>query len=435
MSKKAASDAGDVTPATRFLRSAKLCRIRDLKQLSILSELVGDISGLIHALQKERGASSILLGSHGEQFAQRLAQRSAECRELEQVVRARLEHVDEQLDRMSSGARFYTRVACAFHELDMLPGIREQILALTLAPQDAVKIFSDIIGSLLAVVFEAADIAADPAVSRALVALVNFAQGKEFAGQERATAGAAFSRGHLLATEHQRLQHLVAAQEQAFHIFREFALPPQATALQRLFIGREANELERMRKVVLGNGRANNLAGISGEAWYEQITQRIDAMKTIEEQLNADLKRLCASKLQEVETESDSLERLNHDALAEPAPVAMLVMDADPALNAGLEGVGLYNLEGMKPKPMRSILDVIQAQSRRIHDVRHQLESARSALHERKAVDRAKGLLMSNRKLTEEQAYALMRQTAMNQNKRMVEVAEAIVGMAEILKP
>jgi len=83
---------------------------------------------------------------------------------------------------------------------------------------------------------------------------------------------------------------------------------------------------------------------------------------------------------------------------------------------------------------MRSILNVIQAQSRRIDDVCAQLESARAALGERKVIDRAKGLLMSSRKLSEQAAYALMRETAMRQNKRIVDIAESIVSMADILK-
>src|SRR6202521_3729103 len=99
------------TPAARFLRSAKLRRARDLKQLSILSELVKGISELIHALQKERGASSIYLGSNGAQFADRLVARVAESHSLEARVRDHLEHVDEKLDPLSCSARFYTRAA------------------------------------------------------------------------------------------------------------------------------------------------------------------------------------------------------------------------------------------------------------------------------------------------------------------------------------
>jgi AmiR/NasT family two-component response regulator len=424
------------TPVARFLRSARLCRARDLKQLLVFSELVRRMGELIHALQKERGASSIFLGSNGVQFADRLAARIVDCRECEQVARAGLEHVGKKLDRMSSGARFYTRVALAFRALDALADTREQIASLTMVPQDAVKAFTDIIGCLLAVVFEVTDIAADPTISRALVALVNFAQGKEYAGQERATAGAAFSRGHFHASEHRRLQHLVIAQEQSFRIFAEFADPAQTTAFQGILTGPESAEVKLMRKVAFVGGPLGELAGVTADAWFEQTTRRIDAMKAIEDQLAADLKRLCADKLAEARDERERIDVDSPRAVAATSSVAMLVTDVDPALNnLGLDGgVGLYTLDSSQPTAMRSILDVIQAQSRRIEDVSNQLQSARLALTERNVIERAKGLLMKSRRLSEKEAYALMRESAMNQNRRIFEVAEAILSTAEILK-
>jgi AmiR/NasT family two-component response regulator len=123
------------------------------------------------------------------------------------------------------------------------------------------------------------------------------------------------------------------------------------------------------------------------------------------------------------------------DDLAANPRIAMLVTDAGPAVNSlGLEGgAGLYTVDAVLPKPMHSILDVIRAQSRRIDDVSQQLESERVELAERKVIERAKGLLMKNRRLSEAQAYALMRQTAMQQNKRIFDIAEALVSMADIL--
>src|SRR6266851_3622815 len=235
------------TLAGRFLRSAQLCRARDLKQLSVLSDLVEGISELIHALQKERGASSIYLGSNGAHFAERLAARVAESRSLEVRVRDHLEHMDKKLDPLSCSARFYTRVAFAFRALDTLPGTRGQVSALALAPQDAVKAFTDVIALLLAVGFEAADTAADPETSRALIALVNFAQGKEYAGQERATAGAALSRGHFDAVDRRHLRHLEAAQERAFKIFTEFADPRHVTMFLELSSSPETVEFKQLR--------------------------------------------------------------------------------------------------------------------------------------------------------------------------------------------
>jgi hypothetical protein len=404
--------------------------------------LVRDISELIHALQKERGTSSIFLGSNGAQFADRLGARVAHCRDLEQVVRERLERVDEKLDRMSCGARFYTRVALAFRALDSLAGIREQIVALTMAPQDAIKEFTEIIGCLLGVGFEVADIAADPAISRALVALVNYVQGKEYAGQERATAGAVFSRGSFHAVDQRRLRQLVTAQVQAFRIFAAFSDPAHLAAFNQVIAGRDSAEVRRMREIVFAGSPPGQAVGVTADGWFEHATRRIDAMKSIEDQMAAALGHLCGAKLAEVSGEPDPADTGHLHAITTTAPAAMLVMGVEPAPDQlGSEGgVGLYTFDGSytldcsAPRPMRSIFEVIQAQSRRIDQMSNQLESARVALAERKVIERAKGLLMNSRKLSEKEAYALMRETAMNQNKRISEVAEALVSMAELLK-
>jgi AmiR/NasT family two-component response regulator len=149
-------------------------------------------------------------------------------------------------------------------------------------------------------------------------------------------------------------------------------------------------------------------------------------MQAIEQEMNTQLRALCTVKLGETRERAESAAPELTDAA--PSPVAMLVSDI-----AG--GVGLYALDAALPAPMHSILDVIQAQSKRLNDVSNELESARAALVERKSIERAKGLLMLNRQLSEKQAYELMRQSAMNQNKRLYEIAEAIISMADILQP
>jgi AmiR/NasT family two-component response regulator len=438
------------TLAVRFLRSAHLRRARDLKLLSILSDLVKGISELIHALQKERGASSIYLGSNGAHFADRLVARVAESRSLEARVRDHLEHMDEKLDPMSCSARFYTRVAFAFRALDSLPGMREQVAALGLAPQDAVKAFTDVIALLLAVGFEAADTAADAETSRALIALVNFAQGKEYAGQERATAGAALSRGHFDAVDRRHLRHLEAAQERAFKVFSEFADPRHLTLFLELSSSPETAEFKQVRARAFEQGPSGEhsaataespaataeLPAVSADAWYEVTTRRIDAMRGIEDCVAADLGQLCAVKLADAKAGAKRVDAIDREVLNLTAPFAMLVTDREAADNtAGMAGgVELYGMEDGLPKPMRSILDVVEAQSRQIDDINSQLESARVALTERKTIERAKGILMRSRRLSEKDAYTLLRQTAMSQNKRIFDVAEAIISMADIFK-
>ncbi len=410
------------TPAVRFLRSAQSRRARDLEQLTILGDLVKTISGLIHALQKERGASSIYLGSGGIAFADRLAARIADSRGLDDRMRDHLERMDEKLAPMNCSARLYTRVAFACRALDSLPLIRKQISELTSAPQDAVEAFTQVISLLLAVGFEAADIAADSQVSRALIALVNFAQGKEYAGQERATGGAALSRGRIEAADRGRLLRLQAAQNQAFKVFAEFADPRHAGAFHELCGGPDAAEIERMRASAFELGPIDGPTASAADAWYELTTRRMDAMRGIEVVASDDLARLCAAKFDEAMAGVERIDAIDLDVLKLSAPFALLVTDIDQA------GDGL-------PKPMRSILDVMEAQSRRIDEINAELQCARAALIERKTIERAKGILMQGRRLSERDAYQFLRQTAMNQSRRIFEVAEAVIGSVGASKP
>lgn len=119
------------------------------------------------------------------------------------------------------------------------------------------------------------------------------------------------------------------------------------------------------------------------------------------------------------------------------APLAMLVAHLDLEEDGAGRGEvgGWYGVSEGLPKPLHSILEVVEAQSRQIEDINTQLEIARSALAERKAVDRAKGILMRSRRLSEKDAYTLLRHTAMSQNKRMVEVAEAVISMEDMFPP
>jgi hypothetical protein len=414
-------------PVQQLLRSARSCRIRDLQQLAILARLVNHTSELTHALQKERGVSAIYLGSNGGQFAAQLATRIADSHELELAVRQQLEHIDDKLDRMSSGARFYVRVALALRALDGLATARQQIAALAMAPQDAVRAFTNLIGCLLAVGFEVADVAADPVISKAMLALVTFSQGKEYAGQERATIGGVFSLGTIEVADLRRHQHLILSQDQAFQHFSDFAEPRYVAAFETIVKSGDSAEVRRMRHILSGGSRTERIASATADAWYRHTTSRIDAMKAIEGDMATGIGGLCDSTLSTAESA---------DEVPELSPVAMVVTDIDPSLNQlGLEGgVGLYILEAGMPRPMRSILDVIRAQSRQIDDMTSQLESARVALAERKTIERAKGLLMQSRRMPEKEAYALIRETAMNQNKRIFEIAEAIVSMSNILK-
>jgi AmiR/NasT family two-component response regulator len=198
--------------------------------------------------------------------------------------------------------------------------------------------------------------------------------------------------------------------------------------------GGDWREVARLRAAAV---EGDSASGITPDVWYAAATRRMDGLKAIEDAMTAALAQLCERTLSEPAASEEGQDGLRaREGVQAGAPLALLIGDVDPAVN-GLElagGVGFYVFEGALPRPIRSILDVLDAQFRRISDVSSQLDAARTELSERKVIERAKVLLMKGHQLTESRAYGLMREMAMGQNKRLVEVARAIIGMAERLR-
>ena len=208
-----------------FLVAAKRCEIAELQELALTSALVNVTGRLIHGLQRERGLSNLHIGSQGERFTEMRAKQIEECRQIESELRACFDNLDTESVRVGHGARLFSRIAYVLHGLDALGGLRERVGSLAWTTRQATDAYIRLIAGLLAVVFEAADSASDPEVSRLLVALFNFMQGKEFAGQERAAGSALFACGRAETIEQQRLLHLIESQERCLQVFVEFANP------------------------------------------------------------------------------------------------------------------------------------------------------------------------------------------------------------------
>lgn len=116
-------------------------------------------------------------------------------------------------------------------------------------------------------------------------------------------------------------------------------------------------------------------------------------------------------------------------------PVAMFVDRSDAGLTkAAIEaGVSAYVVDGLRSDRIRPVLDAAIARFHMFSRMRSELAATKAALEERKVIDRAKGLVMRSKGISEEQAYGLLRKAAMDQGKKLVDVAQAIVTAAEIL--
>ena len=146
-----------------------------------------------------------------------------------------------------------------------------------------------------------------------------------------------------------------------------------------------------------------------------------------------------------VDAESEARDALEHVVMAtrdERRPIVMFTNDhdTDNARAAVAAGVSAYIVAGLQPARIRPILDVALARFQHEQALRQELAETRSELQElstelkdRKVIERAKVLLMQRQQLTEQDAYARLRKAAMDKNLKLVEVAQRMLDVADLL--
>jgi response regulator NasT len=131
----------------------------------------------------------------------------------------------------------------------------------------------------------------------------------------------------------------------------------------------------------------------------------------------------------------DTLESMTVLNQHNPKPVIMFSEEGDSQIisQAIQAGVSAYIVDGINPRRVKPILDVAIARFREYQALRKELKQTRDQLADRKIIDKAKGLLMKTKGLDEEQAYHAMRKMAMDQSKPLVEIAQNILSVMELL--
>ncbi len=133
----------------------------------------------------------------------------------------------------------------------------------------------------------------------------------------------------------------------------------------------------------------------------------------------------------------DMLENMFQLSRAVKRPIAMFVDRSDTAsIEAAVNaGVSAYIVDGLRKERVKPILEMAISRFNAFSRMARELEEARSELANRKLIDRAKGILMKSRGLSEEAAYALLRTTAMNQNRKISDIAQSLITAAVLLEP
>ncbi|MGV8894103.1 MAG: ANTAR domain-containing response regulator [Burkholderiaceae bacterium] len=139
-----------------------------------------------------------------------------------------------------------------------------------------------------------------------------------------------------------------------------------------------------------------------------------------------------------IDAESDARDVLEQIVIATrdaPRPIALFTEDASEAhMMVAMEaGVTAYVVAGLQAARIKPVLDVAMARFNSDQKLRVELSDTKAKLAERKTIDRAKGLLMERHKLTEEDAYQKLRRLAMDKNLKVVDIAQRILDVADLL--
>nr|WP_285836091.1 nitrate regulatory protein [Larsenimonas suaedae] len=401
------------------MSAANTSEIDRLHHLSTTCTLVGHISQLVHTLQRERGASSIFLGSRGHRFATHYSSRVSDSLKAAADLHHELEYWLSDLERLSEWGHFrdprlLRQLADALETLEALDGLRANVETQAVTADDAMHLYNSTIRTLLSVVFEVADSACDPDITRILVSLFHFIQGKELAGQERACGALGFTLGYFDDAHRTTLATLIETQSRCFATFNEFADETLQTKWSEIQAHPGTTTLEHLRRLALETAHLPDNGVDAGEQWYALATQRIDALKNLEDALVATLEKSCGDGLEKVRSAT-----ANRPATVKPDEPFLSREDGAP-----IDSTIATHFN-------RSLIELIQTQNGQLQQLSDELADTRKALRQRKLIDRAKGLLMTHHGLDEQSAYRLLRTTAMDQSRPLAAVAQSIIDADE----
>jgi len=129
----------------------------------------------------------------------------------------------------------------------------------------------------------------------------------------------------------------------------------------------------------------------------------------------------------------DVLESLSIINQHNPMPVVMFSKeeDADFITQAVQSGVTAYQLDHISTEKVKPVIDLAMAQFKAFQSVKKELDSTKSQLAGRKIIEKAKGLLMSVHRVSEEEAFSTLRGLAMETNQKLAITAQNVITMLE----
>jgi response regulator NasT len=127
----------------------------------------------------------------------------------------------------------------------------------------------------------------------------------------------------------------------------------------------------------------------------------------------------------------DTLEQMREISRDQPRPIILFSnkRDSDYIRQAVQAGVSAYVVDGLSQERVMPIVEVAMARFREFEALKRELQETKTQLADRKVVDKAKGILMQRKGLSEDDAYQLLRKTAMSRNMRIADVARTLLAL------
>jgi methyl-accepting chemotaxis protein len=266
--------------------SVKWQQHSDMIRLGDFAENVTVLSRLVHELQRERGMSQVFLASKGAEMKGQLAAQRRATQERIAPMRQAL----AEMKADSSSQAFTQLIERTETTLESLPGKRAAIDALSLSPAASFQFYSTLINEqLFGLVSDIIKLTDNGSIIRLIASYENFMRAKEAAGKERAVGAAGLAVGKLTPETYGKFLSLIAAQDADLEAFKATASPAQLKLLDQVTASPLSADVAAKRALIIGKGLEGGITGLDSAAWWKASSDRIDLLKSVEDQLAANL--------------------------------------------------------------------------------------------------------------------------------------------------
>lgn len=240
-----------------------------------------------------------------------------------------------------------------------------------------------------------------------------------------------YASGHCQEAHQQRLLHLIDAQERSLRVFGDFAEPALRARWDELQLAPCMATLERLRRALCVARPGTALDSDLSHTWFGACSERMDGLWQLQGALVQRLREECDARIAHAQQDlqdSRNLLRLLRENPPQRTHAVDRFFETGSTHPAPPEQAD-HPPTSAEPTPLRELL---RTQSQRMAQMEAELEATRRTLNERKIIERAKGVLMARLGMTEDVAFRALQKTSMDQNRRLLEVAEATLALPDL---